>query len=54
MPIYQASPEQLGTFDLVFCGSVMIHLRDPMLALERLMISATISSSARRPFAVER
>lgn len=36
MPIYRAGPEELGTFDLVFCGSVMIHLRDPMLALERL------------------
>jgi tRNA (mo5U34)-methyltransferase len=35
--IYDATPELLGgRFDLVFCGSVMIHLRDPMLALERL------------------
>jgi hypothetical protein len=35
--IYGASPELLGgTFDLVFCGSVLIHLRDPMLALERM------------------
>lgn len=35
--IYDADPERLGgTFDLVFCGSVLIHLRDPMLALERM------------------
>lgn len=35
--IYEATPEALGgTFDLVFIGSVTIHLRDPMLALERL------------------
>lgn len=35
--IYDATPERLGgTFDLVFCGSVLIHLRDPMLALERM------------------
>ena len=35
--IYEATPEVLGgTFDLVFCGSVLIHLRDPMLALERM------------------
>jgi tRNA (mo5U34)-methyltransferase len=35
--VYEATPEQLGgVFDLVFCGSVLIHLRDPMLALERL------------------
>ncbi len=36
MPIYGATPAELGSFDLIFCGSVMIHLRDPMLALERL------------------
>ena len=37
LSIYDATPEKLrGTFDLVFCGSVLIHLRDPMLALERM------------------
>lgn len=34
--IYDAVPADLGTFDLVFCGSVLIHLRDQMLALERI------------------
>jgi tRNA (mo5U34)-methyltransferase len=34
--IYDASPERLGTFDLVFCGTVLLHLRDQLLALERL------------------
>ena len=34
--VYQATPEELGTFDLVFCGSVLIHLRDQLLALERI------------------
>ena len=35
--IYRATPDSLGgTFDIVFCGSVLIHLRDPMLALERM------------------
>ena len=34
--IYDAHPEELGTFDLVFCGSVLIHLRDQLLALERM------------------
>ena len=35
--VYDATPERLGgRFDLVFCGSVLIHLRDPMLALERM------------------
>jgi tRNA (mo5U34)-methyltransferase len=34
--IYHATPEELGTFDLVFCGSVLIHLRDQLLAYERM------------------
>ena len=35
--VYEATPERLGgRFDLIFVGSVLIHLRDPMLALERL------------------
>ncbi len=28
--------EDLGTFDFVFCGSVLLHLRDHLLALERI------------------
>jgi tRNA (mo5U34)-methyltransferase len=36
MSVYHATPEELGTFDLVFCGSVLIHLRDQLLALERI------------------
>jgi tRNA (mo5U34)-methyltransferase len=34
--IYHATPEDLGTFDVVFCGSVILHLRDQLLALERI------------------
>jgi 2-polyprenyl-3-methyl-5-hydroxy-6-metoxy-1,4-benzoquinol methylase len=37
LSVYDAKPERLdGTFDLVFCGSVLLHLRDPALALERM------------------
>ena len=36
MNVYDATPEELGTFDLVFCGTVLIHLRDQLLALERI------------------
>jgi methyltransferase family protein len=36
LSIYNATPEELGTFDVVFCGSVLIHLRDQLLALERI------------------
>ncbi|WP_354702344.1 Ubiquinone biosynthesis O-methyltransferase, mitochondrial [Paraconexibacter sp. AEG42_29] len=35
--VYDMTPEKLGgQFDLVFCGSVLIHLRDQLLALERI------------------
>jgi tRNA (mo5U34)-methyltransferase len=34
--IYDADPADLGSFDLVFCGMVLVHLRDPLLALERI------------------
>ncbi len=36
LSVYHATPEELGTFDLVFCGSVLIHLRDQTLAIERI------------------
>lgn len=32
--IYDLNPEDLGTFDVVVCGSLMLHLRDPLRALE--------------------
>ena len=36
LSIYHATPEEIGEFDFVFCGSVLIHLRDQLLALERI------------------
>jgi hypothetical protein len=33
MSVYDANPERLGTFDFVFIGSLLIHLRDPIGAL---------------------
>ncbi|MEA2442585.1 MAG: tRNA (mo5U34)-methyltransferase [Thermoleophilaceae bacterium] len=36
LSVYDATPEEIGSFDLVFCGSVLIHLRDQLLALERI------------------
>jgi len=32
--VYDLSPEQLGKFDLVMCGSLLLHLRDPLRALQ--------------------
>jgi tRNA (mo5U34)-methyltransferase len=34
--LYELSPERVGVFDLAFCGSVLIHVRDQLLALERI------------------
>lgn len=31
--IYDISPDTVGLFDLVFCGSLLIHLSDPLKAL---------------------
>jgi len=33
---YDANPDALGTFDLVFVGSLLVHLRDPVRALMAL------------------
>jgi tRNA (mo5U34)-methyltransferase len=32
--VYDLSPEELGMFDVVVCGSLLLHLRDPVRALE--------------------
>ena len=31
--IYDLSPETVGTFDVVVCGTLLLHLRDPFRAL---------------------
>jgi tRNA (mo5U34)-methyltransferase len=36
LSVYDATPEELGTFDFAFCGTVLVHLRDQLLALERI------------------
>jgi tRNA (mo5U34)-methyltransferase len=36
MNVYQLDPDVLGTFDVVVCGSLMLHLRDPLRALEAI------------------
>jgi tRNA (mo5U34)-methyltransferase len=33
---YELSPQRVGTFDVVVCGSLMLHLRDPVRALEAI------------------
>ena len=34
--VYHLTPEEMGTFDVVVCGSLMLHLRDPVRALEAI------------------
>lgn len=33
---YRLDPAQIGTFDIVVCGSLLLHLRDPVRALEAM------------------
>jgi tRNA (mo5U34)-methyltransferase len=34
--VYDLSPEVIGTFDIVVCGSLLLHLRDPLRGLEAI------------------
>ena len=36
MTVYDLDPERLGRFDVVTCGSLLLHLRDPLRALEAI------------------
>lgn len=36
LSVYDLDPTRLGHFDVVFLGSLLLHLRDPVLALERV------------------
>ena len=36
MDVLDLHPDEVGTFDLVFCAGVLYHLRHPMLGLERI------------------
>ena len=35
LSVYDLSPE-LGTFDVVFCGDLLLHLKDPVTAVENI------------------
>jgi tRNA (mo5U34)-methyltransferase len=34
--VYDLDPDVDGRFDVVWCGALLLHLRDPVLALERM------------------
>lgn len=35
--VYNLSPETVGEFDVVFCGSLLLHLQNPLNALVRIL-----------------
>jgi tRNA (mo5U34)-methyltransferase len=35
LSVYDLDPASIGTFDFVYMGSLLLHLRDPVLALDR-------------------
>ncbi|HKP89679.1 MAG TPA: class I SAM-dependent methyltransferase [Thermoleophilaceae bacterium] len=51
MSVYELGPK-LGTFDFVYCGDLLIHLRDPVAAVEGIRSvtggSAVISNNIKR------
>ena len=36
LSVYDLDPEDVGTFDFVYAGSLLLHLRDPVRAVERV------------------
>jgi tRNA (mo5U34)-methyltransferase len=34
--VYDLSPERLGQFDMTFCSDLLVHLRDPLRAIEAI------------------
>jgi tRNA (mo5U34)-methyltransferase len=34
--VYDLDPDVLGEFDFVFCGDMLVHLKDPATAIERI------------------
>ena len=43
MSVYDLGPE-LGQFDFVFCGDLLVHLKDPVTAVERIRSVCTNSA----------
>ena len=35
-PIYDLSKDELGAFDIVFSGAMLMHVRDPILGIQRM------------------
>jgi tRNA (mo5U34)-methyltransferase len=49
--VYELDADELGTFDVVFCGDLLVHLRDPVGALERIRAVCAGSAIVANPIA---
>jgi tRNA (mo5U34)-methyltransferase len=47
--VYRLDPADLGTFDFVFCGDMLVHLKDPASAVERIRAVCTGSALIANP-----
>jgi hypothetical protein len=47
--VYEIDRGELGSFDIVFCGDLLVHLRDPVGALERIHAVTTGSAIVTNP-----
>lgn len=56
--VYDLDPGDLGAFDFVHCGDLLVHLKDPVTAVERIRAvcrgSAVISNPVKRFALMER
>jgi tRNA (mo5U34)-methyltransferase len=41
LSVYDLDPDRIGTFDFVYLGSLLLHLRDPLRALDRVRAVCT-------------
>jgi tRNA (mo5U34)-methyltransferase len=52
--VYALNPAELGQFDFVFCGDMLVHLKDPSSAVERIRAvcrgSAVIANPVKEHF----
>jgi tRNA (mo5U34)-methyltransferase len=56
--VYRLDPAELGYFDFVFCGDMLVHLKDPAAAVERIRDvcrgTAVISNPVKEQFPYRR
>jgi tRNA (mo5U34)-methyltransferase len=51
--IYEVDPNQVGTFDLVHSGDLLLHLRDPVRALQQMRKLTSSQALISNPFSPE-